>query len=243
MKNLCLFILLFSWSVQAQQQLTGQIKIKENATELPIEGVNLIWLNTSMGTITDQSGNFKLPMSPNSNKLVISYLGFKTDTLIISSPKRLVHTLLPDADDALDEITLTERRKAIQKSYLEAQNIIRVSSEELLKAACCNLSESFETNPSIDVNFADALTGTKQIKMLGLSSPYLLISEENIPMVRGASQIYGLTFTPGTWIQSIQITKGAGSVVNGFESIAGQINTEIQKPSQDAPIYITPILL
>jgi len=243
MKNLCLFILLFSWSVQAQQQLTGQIKIKENATELPIEGVNLIWLNTSMGTITDQSGNFKLPMSSNSNKLVISYLGFKTDTLIISSPKRLVHTLLPDADDALDEITLTERRKAIQKSYLEAQNIIRVSSEELLKAACCNLSESFETNPSIDVNFADALTGTKQIKMLGLSSPYLLISEENIPMVRGASQIYGLTFTPGTWIQSIQITKGAGSVVNGFESIAGQINTEIQKPSQDAPIYITPILL
>jgi len=197
MKNVYLFILLFSWSVQSQQ-LTGQIKIKENATELPIEGVNLIWLNTSMGTITDQSGNFKLPMSPNSNKLVISYLGFKTDTLIISSPKRLVHTLLPDADDALDEITLTERRKAIQKSYLEAQNIIRVSSEELLKAACCNLSESFETNPSIDVNFADALTGTKQIKMLGLSSPYLLISEENIPMVRGASQIYGLTFTPGT---------------------------------------------
>ena len=237
MKNIYLFILLFSWSVQSQQ-LTGQIKIKENATELPIEGVNLIWLNTSMGTITDQSGNFKLPMSPNSNKLVISYLGFKTDTLVISSPKRLAHTLLPDADDALDEITLTERRKAIQKSYLEAQNIIRVSSEELLKAACCNLSESFETNPSIDVNFADALTGTKQIKMLGLSSPYLLISEENIPMVRGASQIYGLTFTPGTWIQSIQITKGAGSVVNGFESIAGQINTEIQKPSQDAPIYI-----
>ena len=181
MKNTYLFILLFSWSVQAQQQLTGQIKIKENATELPIEGVNLIWLNTSMGTITDQSGNFKLPMSSNSNKLVISYLGFKTDTLIISSSKRLVHTLLPDADDALDEITLTERRKAIQKSYLEAQNIIRVSSEELLKAACCNLSESFETNPSIDVNFADALTGTKQIKMLGLSSPYLLISEENIP--------------------------------------------------------------
>ena len=238
MRNLYLFILLLSWSVQSQQQLTGQIKIKENTTESPIEGVNLIWLNTSMGTITDQSGNFKLSMSPNSNKLVISYLGFKTDTLVISSPKILTHTLLPNTDDALDEVTLTERRKAIQKSYLEAQNIIRVSSEELLKAACCNLSESFETNPSIDVNFADALTGTKQIKMLGLSSPYLLISEENIPMVRGASQIYGLTFTPGTWIQSIQITKGAGSVVNGFESIAGQINTEIQKPSLDVPIFI-----
>ena len=110
---------------------------------------------------------------------------------------------------------------------------MKVNSEELLKAACCNLSESFETNPSIDVNFSDALTGTKQIKMLGLSSPYLLITEENIPSVRGASQIYGLTYTPGTWIESIQITKGAGSVTNGFESIAGQINTELQKPFTD----------
>ena len=108
----------------------------------------------------------------------------------------------------------------------------------MLKAACCNLSESFETNPAIDVNFADALAGTKQIRMLGLSSPYLLISEENIPMVRGASQAYGLTFTPGTWVESIQISKGAGSVSNGFESIAGQINTELKKPMTDIPFFL-----
>ena len=238
MKYIYILLFMFSWSVQSQQLLSGQIKIQEFESKTLIEGANLFWLNTSIGTISDKTGSFKIPMTPISNQLVISYLGFKTDTLTITKPIRLFHTLLPDNNDALDEVTLTQRRKAIQKSYFESQNIIMVSSEELLKAACCNLSESFETNPSIDVNFADALTGTKQIKMLGLSSPYLLISEENIPMVRGASQIYGLTFTPGTWIQSIQITKGAGSVVNGFESIAGQINTEIQKPSFDAPIFI-----
>ena len=238
MKYIYTLLFMFSWSVQSQQPLSGQIKIQEFESKTLIEGANLFWLNTSIGTISDKTGSFKIPMTPKSNQLVISYLGFKTDTLTITKPIRLFHTLLPDNNDALDEVTLTQRRKAIQKSYFESQNIIMVSSEELLKAACCNLSESFETNPSIDVNFADALTGTKQIKMLGLSSPYLLISEENIPMVRGASQIYGLTFTPGTWIQSIQITKGAGSVVNGFESIAGQINTEIQKPSSDAPIFI-----
>ena len=238
MKYIYILLFMFSWSVQSQQLLSGQIKIQEFESKTLIEGANLFWLNTSIGTISDKTGSFKIPMTPKSNQLVISYLGFKTDTLTITKPIRLFHTLLPDNNDALDEVTLTQRRKAIQKSYFESQNIIMVSSEELLKAACCNLSESFETNPSIDVNFADALTGTKQIKMLGLSSPYLLISEENIPMVRGASQIYGLTFTPGTWIQSIQITKGAGSVVNGFESIAGQINTEIQKPSSDAPIFI-----
>ena len=238
MKYTYILLFMFSWSVQSQQLLSGQIKIQEFESKTLIEGANLFWLNTSIGTISDKTGSFKIPMTPKSNQLVISYLGFKTDTLTITKPIRLFHTLLPDNNDALDEVRLTQRRKAIQKSYFESQNIIMVSSEELLKAACCNLSESFETNPSIDVNFADALTGTKQIKMLGLSSPYLLISEENIPMVRGASQIYGLTFTPGTWIQSIQITKGAGSVVNGFESIAGQINTEIQKPSSDAPIFI-----
>ena len=227
-----------SMSLPAQELLEGQIKIRENNTEIPVEGANLFWLKTTQGTITDSSGEFKLPLNPISNKLIVSYLGFKTDTLTITSPKRITHTLFSNSGDSLEEITLTERRKAIQKSYFETQNIIKVSSEELLKAACCNLSESFETNPSIDVNFADALTGTKQIKMLGLSSPYLMISEENIPMVRGASQVYGLTFTPGTWIESIQITKGAGSVVNGFESIAGQINTEIQKPSMDAPLFL-----
>jgi len=160
-------------------------------------------------------------------KLIISYLGFKSDTLSIQNNRLVTRFLEENTVGELDEVTLTQRRKAIQKSYLEAQNIVTVNSAELLKAACCNLSESFETNPSIDVNFSDALTGTKQIRMLGLTSPYLLITEENIPMVRGASQAYGLSFTPGTWIESIQITKGTGSVVNGFESIAGQINTEV----------------
>ena len=106
----------------------------------------------------------------------------------------------------------------------------------MLKAACCNLSESFETNPSIDVNFSDALSGTRQIKMLGLSSPYILISEENIPMVRGVSQVMDLL----PWnLGGIQISKGAGSVTNGFESITGQINSELQKPSLDAPFFLT----
>ena len=113
-------------------------------------------------------------------------------------------------EEKLDGVILSQRRKSIQKSFIETQNILKVSSEELLKAACCNLSESFETNPSIDVNFSDALSGTRQIKMLGLSSPYILISEENIPMVRGASQAYGLTFTPGTWVEVFKLVKELG---------------------------------
>ena len=140
--------------------------------------------------------------------------------------------------DTLKEIKIETNKKGLKKSIKGASNTTLVTSKELLKAACCNLAESFETNPSIDVNFSDALTGTKQIKMLGLTSPYIMITEENIPSVRGASQAYGLSFTPGTWVESIQITKGAGSVVNGFESISGQINTELIKPMKDIPFFL-----
>ena len=143
-----------------------------------------------------------------------------------------------EKEEKLEEVKVEANKKGIKKSLLTTTNTSVVTSRELLKAACCNLAESFETNPSIDVNFSDALTGTKQIKMLGLTSPYIMITEENIPSVRGASQAYGLSFTPGTWVESIQITKGAGSVVNGYESISGQINTELIKPLKDIPFYL-----
>lgn len=141
-------------------------------------------------------------------------------------------------EDTLQAVQVQGSSKSIKRSRTVTANTMVMTSKELLKAACCNLAESFETNPSIDVNFSDALTGTKQIRMLGLTSPYLMITEENIPSVRGASQAYGLSFTPGTWVESIQITKGAGSVVNGYESISGQINTELLKPMNDIPFFL-----
>ena len=224
--------------LMAQTAIEGKILIQENNETYPLAGVNIFWLDSAVGTVSNQEGDFSISPISSTNRLIIKYLGFKTDTLSVSPGKKIFHFMKEDAGESLEEIELTQRRKAAQKSYIAAQNITQVNSAELLKAACCNLSESFETNPSIDVNFSDALTGTKQIRMLGLSSPYLLITEENIPSVRGASQIYGLTYTPGTWIESIQITKGAGSVTNGFESIAGQINTELQKPFLDAPLFV-----
>jgi outer membrane receptor for ferrienterochelin and colicins len=150
----------------------------------------------------------------------------------------LMCSFISYSQEVLQEIKVQSKRKSLQKSFTVTGNTSVITSKELLKAACCNLAESFETNPSIDVSFSDALTGTKQIKMLGLTSPYLMITEENIPSVRGASQAYGLSFTPGTWVESIQITKGAGSVVNGYESISGQINTELIKPISDIPFFL-----
>ena len=162
------------------------------------------------------------------------------NTMLVISLLVSAHTFSQEdiKKDTLKTVKVQATKRGLKKSLSGTANTTVVSSKELLKAACCNLAESFETNPSIDVNFSDALTGTKQIKLLGLTSPYILITEENIPSVRGASQAYGLSFTPGTWVESIQITKGAGSVVNGYESISGQINTELIKPMKDIPFFL-----
>jgi len=233
MRNLLLFI--FCAAVQvavAQNILRGTVIDQDNQ---PIFGASVIWQNTSFGTSTNEQGDFELPLNSSTNQLVVSFVGYKTEVLPVESNFIRVKLLL---DGNLDEIVVSTARRGLVKSQKPTANTVVMSSAELLKAACCNLSESFETNPSIDVNFSDAVSGSKQIKMLGLTSPYILIAEENIPSVRGASQAYGLSFTPGTWVESIQVTKGAGSVINGYESISGQINTELIKPSNDIPYYL-----
>jgi outer membrane receptor for ferrienterochelin and colicins len=237
MKFIKYIVLMLPMLMLSQAKISGMImEANEQNEHRGLAGANVYWLNTSIGTVTDIDGKFSLSHSKERTKLVISYVGFKTDTLTITKPQMVHHWLQPI--DNLDAVTITSRKQATSKSYLQAANVFTVSSDELLKAACCNLSESFETNPSIDVNFADAVTGTKQIKMLGLTSPYILIATENIPSIRGASQAFGLSFIPGTWVESIQITKGAGSVVNGYESIAGQINAELVKPSTDDKLFV-----
>ena len=224
------------WFASSQEKVEGVVLDSDGDNALSLSGANVYWQDSQMGVVTDFDGKFSIPYLKEFNKLIISYVGFESDTLVVNSPKKLRISLRPSNE--LDEVVVQQERDAIQKTYFSPQNVVSVNSDELLKAACCNLAESFETNPAIDVNLSDGLTGTKQIQMLGLTSPYLLITQENIPMVRGASQAYGLTFTPGTWIESIQITKGAGSVVNGYESISGQINTELVKPLTDKAVFI-----
>ncbi|MBU2922986.1 TonB-dependent receptor [Winogradskyella psychrotolerans] len=235
-KYLFIKFMFLSLMLSAQEQLKGVVLETSSGKEMPLPGANVYWLSSSVGAITNEDGTFTLPYKFSYNKLVVSYVGFKSDTITISENKYIRHIL--QASDELDAVEITSRKQATRKSYLQAANTFTVTSAELLKAACCNLAESFETNPSIDVNFADAISGSKQIKMLGLNSPYILIATENIPAIRGASQAYGLSFIPGTWVESIQITKGTGSVVNGFESIAGQINAEMVKPTTDDKLFV-----
>ncbi|MDO9157414.1 MAG: carboxypeptidase-like regulatory domain-containing protein, partial [Sediminibacterium sp.] len=195
----------------------------------PLYQASIKWLNTERGVLTDSLGYFSIPMTSSSNRLIISYIGYKSDTFTVENPSTL-KVILAD-DQQLQNVTVTNSRRS---SYISTISPIRseiMTAKELLKAACCNLSESFETNPSVDVSYNDAVTGSKQIQLLGLSGNYTQLTVENLPGPRGLATPLGLNSIAGPWIESIQLTKGVGSVANGFESIAGQINVELKKPA------------
>lgn len=224
-----LTLLGISFSCLVFGQIKGTIFEKNNSIAVPIYGATLHWLNTTIAFTTDTSGHFVIPVSNETNKLIINYIGYASDTITIKDTTKLLSIQLNSGLN-LNEVQVTYETTGSELSYLSALKTETLNERSLMKAACCNLSESFETNPSVDVNFSDAVSGAKQIQMLGLSGQYAQITKENMPYLRGLANAYGLSFIPGTWIQSIQLSKGAGSVVNGYESFTGQINTELQNP-------------
>ncbi len=230
-------VLLFSFSAQSQK-LMGVVMEKDNqGKDQPVAGANVYWLGTTKGVSTRENGVFLIDRTPESKKLVISFVGYRSDTIEVSDEQSNVKVELT-TDQYLQEVVVEGWKPSSNVSLASGINVIEMNEKELFKAACCNLSESFETNPSVDVAFTDAITGTRQIQMLGLSGPNTMISLENMPGVRGLASSQGIQFIPGTWINSIQVTKGVGSVVNGYESIAGQINVELKKPQESDKLYV-----
>ena len=235
MKRLILLFFVFYSTSFFSQSVAGKVLEIVNDKEVPLVGANVFLLDKSKGDISDLTGDFLIENIGNAKEYIVSYVGYMNDTLKINNE---YSKIILNKNSNLDEINISFKEKTSSVSLLSSTNLLKISSEELLKAACCNLAESFETTPSIDVNFSDAISGRKQINMLGLASPNILISIENIPSIRGALNAYGLTFIPGTWIESIQIAKGSGSVVNGYESISGQINAELRKPLSDNKFFV-----
>src|SRR5690606_32205270 len=185
---------------------------------------------------TDSAGVFKIEHQKPFKQLVISYVGYQPDTLSITNPHEVV--VVTAKDQVLEEVTVSARRRSNYISALSPARLEVLTGQELFKAACCDLSESFATNASVDVVSSDAVTGSKQIQMLGLSGIYTQLTIENLPGPRGLASPLGLNSMAGPWIESIQISKGMGSVANGFESMSGQINVELKKPHNTDRLHV-----
>ena len=166
---------------------------------------------------------------------VIGYAESPNDTVQVDSTNQTEEIYPREIELKEVNITTPSGLLNFRSSVIQTQ---KITSGELLKAACCNLSESFTTNPSVDVAYSDAATGSKQIKLLGLSGNYVQMLTENYPNLRGLASTYGLNYIPGPWMESILLSKGSSSVLNGYESITGQINVEYKKPQESEKLAL-----
>ncbi|HOY47930.1 MAG TPA: carboxypeptidase-like regulatory domain-containing protein [Flavobacteriales bacterium] len=234
--QLMLFLMLCALE-GTSQTINGQV-LEENdeGITLPLTGVSVYWLGTNIAVQSDSLGNFQIADEHLHSKLILSFTGYRPDTLTLTGSEFVRVTLHQRTQ--LRTLEIAGKQSSTYLSKLGAIKTEVITTAELCKAACCNLSESFETNNSIDVSTTDAVTGTKKITMLGLSGIYTQITQENLPAMRGLASSSGLQQLPGTWIESIQISKGVGSVANGFESITGQINLELKKPFTDETLLL-----
>ena len=220
--------IIMTCSLSAQNVLTGKVQEVDSDGHLkPLIGAFLNWEGTSVGVATDVNGFYKIEKVSGKNRLIVQYLGIKTDTLDIDSRKTEYNIILSTAQ-TLETVSIY----ANEGTYISIKPILTsvITSEGLRKAACCNLAESFENTATVDVEYSDAISGAKQIQMLGLAGIYSQILLENTPFIRLLSQQFGLGFVPGAWMESISISKGTASVTNGYESISGQIDVEYKKP-------------
>ncbi|MES2798373.1 MAG: TonB-dependent receptor [Bacteroidota bacterium] len=241
MKKYALLILLTSIVVSHSfAQLNGMVVGREDDKLAPIYLAKIQLLNAKTGVITDEKGMFELIL-PNQlpDIMIISAPGFISDSIEVTKKDRFISMKIELlSDNTLPEVVVEHHRSGNSISRMNTLHVEELNSNELRKAACCNLSESFETNASVDVNITDAVSGAKKIQMMGLDGVYTQIQMENIPYLRGLESSFGLTAIPGTWIESIQITKGTGNVVNGYESMAGLVNLELKKPNEMPKFYL-----
>ena len=217
------------------QDLQGVVRDAENQ---PLAGASVYWAGTTIGASTDAQGAFLLHRVKGYDKLVASYLGFVNDTLDVKNGVDKVAFALRSEGVALEGVVVEGN---LSGNFVKRDGIVKgemISFAGLCKMACCNLAESFENSASVTVGYSDAISGARQIKMLGLAGTYTQILDENRPIMRGLSAPYGLSYTPGMWLNSIQVSKGVASVTAGHEAITGQINLEHRKPTDDERLFV-----
>ena len=228
-----LLLMTFASTAFAQGFIEGTVyEQNEKGEKTPLPGVNVYWKIVNEGTVTDTNGHYKIPLHETVCCLVFSCISYENDTIHhMSEAQHYDHVF--NTAHMLNEVEISARQKASFISSIKPIAVQEISSEGLRRAACCSLAESFEGNASVDVSYSDAVTGARQIELLGLSGLYTQMMAENMPNFRGLASAFGLSYVPGTWMNGIQISKGTSSVRNGYESISGQINVDYKKPEPE----------
>jgi len=241
-KHRFLFFMIALFCTQAiyATNVVGHVySLDENGRKLPLADAIVYCTNNKAIAKSDVKGKFVLSVDNAVDlTLIATFTGYRSDTILVNNPQDELPEFLLKQGKNLQRVTVTASN---QYSILSRGSVLKtetINKTGLVKLACCNLAESFENSATVTVGFTDAISGAKQVQLLGLSGIYTQLQSENIPTLRGLASTYGWSHIPGSWLESIQISKGASSVVNGYESVAGQINLEYKKPNNTEPLFI-----
>lgn len=224
---LSLLFVTLSLALLASDKVKGYVR---DTKKQPVAGATVYWENTQIGTTTQADGSFEIETPAAQTPLVVSYIGYISETVSVKDATKELNITLKEDSKILKEVIVVQRGSgtvAQRKALVQTQ---KITMGEIRRDACCNLGESFTSNPSVDVAYTDATTGAKQIKLLGLAGTYVQMLTENYPNFRGAAASFGMDYIPGPWMEGIYVSKGTSSVKNGYEALAGQINVEYKKP-------------
>lgn len=232
--------LFFATAAVSAQNVRGSVVGISDNTEETLEFASVYWEGTNIGAMTDQNGEFSLAMVKGHERLIASSPGFVSDTIVVTDANRasMITFRLASHPDILREVVVVGNQRG---NYNRLDGTVKgemITFAGLTKMACCSLAESFENSASVTVGYSDAITGTRQIRMLGLAGVYTQMLDETRPIMRGLGSPYGLSYTPGMWLEGIQVSKGITSVTSGHEAISGQINLEYRKPTDDTPLFL-----
>ncbi len=235
-RYLLLVSLVFSTFFLLGQEITGRVMSLDGAGKMEdLIGASIYYAPNKIGVLTKSGGLFAMKVSQFPGWLYIRYQGLESDSVFVEKPSfQYIHLMVKENE--LNEVRVVANPGQQDNMSLRQTEILTMKT--LAKAACCNLSESFETNASVSVNYTDGVTGVKQIQLLGLSGNYVQTNVEGIPSIRGLKSTYGLNYLPGSWIQSIDLSKGTSSVANGYESMSGAINVELAKPDTSEKYFL-----
>ncbi len=226
-------LLLAAGATAYAQNVSGRVVDTEGK---PMPGASVYWADTNVGEAADIEGRFTLHRVKGYDRLVGSFLGYTNDTVRVDNNAQIIELRLTQGVEL--ESVVVERASG---NFIRQEGLLKnetISFAGLCKMACCNLAESFENSASVTVGYSDAISGARQIKMLGLAGTYTQILDENRTIMRGIGAPYGLGYTPGMWLNSIQVSKGVTSVTSGHEAITGQINLEHRKPTDEERFFL-----
>ncbi len=230
---LATIVAIFSCAYLYAESVSGEVR---NSQGEPMVGASVWWSDTNVGTTTNLRGEYNIHRVKGFDQLVASYMGFANDTIKVNTSTCSFE--LQSEGVEIDNVVVNS---TLGGNYINHNSIAKsetISFAGLCKMACCNLAESFENSASVTVGYSDAISGARQIKMLGLAGTYTQILDENRPIMRGLSSPYGLSYTPGMWLNSIQVSKGISSVTAGAEAVTGQINLEYRKPTDEERLFL-----